>query len=82
VTLLTEAPMRTPHSVGNEGGEVSSADFAVLGLIHQEPRWCPNCGGEQTFVPVYEIHIGRVGYCLGCGEERVVPFSRTNSEAA
>ena len=81
MTLLTEAIASSPHSVGNGGGEETHG-FAVLGLIHQEPRWCANCGGEQTFVPVYEIHIGRVGYCLGCGEERVVPFSRTNSEAA
>jgi hypothetical protein len=82
MTLLTETPSAsTPHSVGKEGGEVHAC-FAVLGLAHQEPRWCANCGGEQTFVPVYEIYQGRVGYCLGCGEERVVPFSRTNSEAA
>jgi hypothetical protein len=82
MTSLTEAPVRSPHSVGVTGGEASEGGFAVLGLIHQEPRWCANCGGEQTFVPVYEMECGRLGYCLGCGEEKVVPFTRTNSEAA
>jgi hypothetical protein len=79
MTLLTDAP-DSPHAVSKEGG--GESDFAVLGLIHQEPRWCANCGGEQTFIPVYEIEHGRVGYCLGCGEEKLVPFTRTNSEAA
>lgn len=69
-------------SVGNEGGGAIGG-FAVLDPeISQDMRWCGNCGGEQVFVPVYEFEFGRVGFCLGCGEERVVRFSRTNSEAA
>jgi hypothetical protein len=50
--------------------------------IYQEPRWCMNCGGEQTFLPVYECEFGRIGICLGCGEEKLAPFTRVTGEAA
>lgn len=57
------------------------AELAVLDCsIYQDMHWCVNCGGEQIFVPVYEIEQGRVGYCLGCGDERIAPFTRMNSE--
>jgi hypothetical protein len=29
---------------------------------------------------VFEFEGGRFGFCLGCGEEKVIPFSRANSE--
>ena len=49
----------------------------------QDMRWCANCGGEQIFVPVSECEAGRVGFCLGCGDERIERFTRvTNTEAA
>jgi hypothetical protein len=81
MTLLTEAPGVGPHSVGIEGG--AAADCVVLDHeVVRDMRWCANCGGEQVFVEVYEFAAGRVGFCLGCGEERVIPFTRTNSEAA
>lgn len=51
-------------------------------FVYREMRHCPNCGGPQLFVPMFEIEIGRVGLCFGCGEERIVRFSRTTSEAA
>lgn len=62
----------------------SQSIVAVLDpVICQDLRWCVNCGGEQTFVEVYEIAgVGRVGFCFGCGGERVVLFSRVNGEAA
>ena len=44
--------------------------------IYRDMRWCPNCAGEKVFVEVYEFESGRVGVCLGCGEERVVRFTR------
>jgi hypothetical protein len=50
---------------------------------YQDMRWCINCAGEQLFVVVSEFEGGRIGFCFGCGDERVVPFSRvTSSEAA
>jgi hypothetical protein len=50
--------------------------------IYQDKSWCSKCGGPQTFVAIYEFDGGRVGCCLGCGDERVVPFTRTTTEAA
>ncbi len=50
--------------------------------VYQDMRWCAKCAGEQIFVEVYEFESGRVGVCLGCGDESVVRFSRVNSEVA
>jgi hypothetical protein len=80
-TLPTEIP-RFP--VGREdGGEgetaVATAPAVLEALdseIYRDMRWCANCGGERIFVEVYEFEAGRVGVCLGCGDERVVRFSR------
>ena len=46
-------------------------------FVYEDQRWCGNCAGEQMFVEVFETEFGRVGYCVGCGEERVVRFTRT-----
>lgn len=53
-------------------------------FLYQKAEWCVRCAGEQTFVPVFETEGGRFGYCLGCGENRFVPFTRTtfNEEVA
>jgi|HubBroStandDraft_2_1064218.scaffolds.fasta_scaffold161375_2 hypothetical protein len=83
MSLLTDnsAPPCGSVSLRGRDGDVPT-DIAVLNSdICRDPRWCPNCGGEQTFVAVYEFHEGRFGFCLGCGDERLVPFSRVNSEA-
>jgi rRNA maturation endonuclease Nob1 len=50
--------------------------------INQDRIWCVKCGGPQTFVAVMEFESGRLGFCLGCGDERVEPFTRSVSEAA
>jgi hypothetical protein len=79
MTLLTD-PIAPAQTVSIEG-----SGFPVVApldpFLYQRMRWCVNCGGEQVFVEVFECEAGRVGCCLGCGEERVIPFSRTNSEA-
>jgi hypothetical protein len=49
---------------------------------YQDMRFCWNCGGQRIFLPVYECEAGRVGVCLGCGDERIAPFTRTTGEAA
>jgi len=71
----------TSSTVVESGG---SGGVAVLNSeIHRDMRWCANCGGPQMFVEVYDIaEVGRVGFCFGCGEEKVVAFTRVNSEAA
>ena len=48
-------------------------------FLYQEMRSCLNCGGEKIFVLVFECDAGRVGYCAGCGEEKIIPFSRVTS---
>lgn len=50
--------------------------------IYQDMRFCPRCAGERIFIQVFEVEAGRVGYCVGCGGECFIPFSRTVSEAA
>jgi len=84
VSSLTAPPSACPpagtHAVSPEG----SGFQAVAPLdsdVCRDMRWCINCGGQQIFVEVFETDFGRVGCCLGCGEERVIRFSRTNSEA-
>lgn len=47
---------------------------------YQDMQNCIRCGGPQIFVPVFEVEAGRVGICFGCGEEKLVPFTRQNSE--
>jgi len=84
MTILTwpteSAP--NPPSVGREdggaGGEaIAPAVLDVLDQdVYRDMRWCPNCAGEKVFVEVYEFESGRMGVCLGCGEERVVRFTR------
>ncbi len=62
---------------------MSCASITVLDQnVHQDMRWCVNCGGPQVFVEVYEFEEGRSGYCLGCGDERIERFTRTTGEAA
>ena len=85
----TEPPSFPTHSVGLEDGdhqsfgervavlEVPKLNFSALNAdVYRDMRWCPDCGGNQVFVEVFEFEGGRVGVCLGCGEERVVRFSR------
>lgn len=54
--------------------------FPLDPTVHQDTRWCPDCGGPQTFVEVFEVESGRYGFCFGCGQEKFVPFSRTTGE--
>jgi hypothetical protein len=60
-----------------EGGEPRAVLALLDSDVYRDPRWCANCGGKQTFVEVFETDFGRVGVCLGCGEEKVIQFSRT-----
>ena len=77
-----------PDSVGIEDGSAHNPVAAVLDIpardpfLYWAPRWCANCGGEQTFVPVDRFQFGWRGYCLGCEETKYVMDTRTNSEVA
>lgn len=49
---------------------------------YQDMAWCVNTGGPQILISVYEIESGRLALCLGCGEEKFLPFTRMTAEAA
>ena len=51
-------------------------------LVNQDNHWCMNCAGQRIFIAVFEVETGRLGFCLGCGEEKFLPFTRTVGEAA
>ncbi len=82
IFMLPTEPIPIPStSVGREDGGAGGEGIAhaVLDVLDQDVyrdmRWCPNCAGEKVFVEVYEFESGRMGVCLGCGEERVVRFT-------
>ena len=78
MTLLAERfPTAHPQSASLEGSDRAGCLVAPLdSQIYREMRWCGVCEAEEEFRTVFEFCCGRVGVCLGCGDERVVPFSR------
>lgn len=50
--------------------------------VYQDTIWCANCGGPRVLIEVFRFDGGKLIACQGCGDERVVRFERTNSEAA
>lgn len=82
MSSLTERfPAVHPQSVSPEGGGLPEI-AALAPFLYQDMRWCVNCGGEKIFVEQFECELGRMGVCLGCGEEKFVAWTRTNSEVA
>jgi len=87
-TFASEPSPRFPTSDAHCGDGCAvpkhreNAVAALDPFLYQEMRWCVRCGGEQIFVPVFETDFGRVGVCLGCGEERVQRFTRETECAA
>jgi hypothetical protein len=80
---MTSPPDKSVTQAGAEGGAYSPLVLTALDSdVCRDMRWCINCGGEKVFVEVFEFDGGRMGVCLGCGEERVEPFTRTTTEAA
>lgn len=66
-----------PGNAGGQGGEHQYWILAALGVPVEWMRFCTTCDSEQRFVADRECSYGLVGSCANCGEERVVPFSRT-----
>lgn len=79
LTLLTET---SSPLVGLGDGQAYEGVAVLDSEKCRDMRWCVNCEGEQVFVEVYEFESGRVGFCSGCGEERVVLFTRASSEGS
>lgn len=81
-------PSQNPQPAGVEGGVSGEKQSAALDLplpdpfLYQERRWCANCGGDQTFVPVDRFPFGWRGYCLGCEDVVYVMDERTSEACA
>ena len=71
----------SPSSVGWEGGGWEET-VAALRTPVEWMRFCERCESEQIFVAGWQCAERLMGCCLGCGEESVVRFTRTNSEVA
>lgn len=79
--------IRTPARVGAEenGGSQLTHDCipsvggvaALDPFLYQDMRWCERCAQMETFIEVYRLAEGALGYFLGCGDEKFVRFSRT-----
>lgn len=70
-------PADTP---GKQDGDLGGVAVLELGL-YQRHYFCARCGGQQLFMEVFECEAGRLGVCLGCGEEKLIAFSRTTEAA-
>lgn len=45
-------------------------------------RYCSECNAETSFIADRVCLNGHLGFCVVCGGESIVPFSRTTSEVA
>lgn len=91
------SPQRVPVGLGGDGvdeGGISAVALASpLGFFEYvgeiDPlatpvefmRFCPKCDTEQIFVAKWQCEQGLVGCCQHCGDERIAPFTRTNTES-
>ncbi len=73
-------------AVGLEGGGGESLRgeraAAVLEVPVEWNEFCSNCLRWTKFVAVAECAEGLFCECTGCGEARIAPWSRMNSEVA
>lgn len=78
--------MRLPTAVAIDpvGGGEGDAPGRVVALSTpvESMRFCFVCELEEVFIAGWTCDTGLLGCCLGCGDERIIPFTRTNSEAA
>ena len=44
-------------------------------------RYCEKCDSEQIFIAGWWCATGLVGCCIGCGDERIAPFTHTTTGA-
>jgi hypothetical protein len=86
--------MFSAGNIGVQGGEVRK-DLAVLDFpgfesdrfpaLDHPVEWmqfCGCCQEEHVFAANRFCASGLIGCCSNCRDERVAPFTRTNSEAA
>jgi hypothetical protein len=79
MTLLTERfPAAQPQSV-SAGGTMTAGVAPLDPFVYRDPVWCEVCQCAEEFRIMGECWAGRIGFCLGCGEERLVRFTRTEA---
>lgn len=79
----------SPISAGPERGDSrgSSEAVAALRVLTLEDfvefmQFCGKCDSEQIFRAGWECELGLLGCCLGCGDERLAPWTRTTEVCA
>ena len=87
MTFAPGASPQDPNQGATQSGDVCGVSgekglAALDPFVYRDMRWCARCAGEQLFVPMFECDFGRVGVCMGCGEEKVQRFTRTTEVAA
>lgn len=81
MSLPTERfPTLLNVSVGDESGGSSRGGVAALDPHREFMRECPACGRHARFIAEIELANGLYVTCIECGDQRVVPYTRTISE--
>lgn len=72
----------SPPGAAGRSGNPGRIRFALLEVPRQWMRYCWRCESDEMFIAGWECELGLVGYCLGCSEESIAPFTRSTTEAA
>ncbi len=77
-------PSSPTTPAGPESGDshLTSPAVAALDEFVEFSRFCLKCDSEQIFRAGWECDAGLIGCCLGCGDERIAPWTRTCVEVA
>ena len=57
-------------------------NFPALSVRVEFNEYCAICESVQLFVFGWESAEGLIGCCLGCGDPKLAPWTRTTGEAA
>lgn len=77
----TFSPPTLPMTL-DERVSLTLRQFLQLDSPVQWMRFCYVCNGDHVFVADRVCNSGLVGTCSNCGDERIAPFTRVNSEVA
>ena len=79
----TESRPRSPAesvAAGIPLDPLTTHRVAKLAVPVEWMRFCWQCDSEQRFVADRVCVSGLLGCCTHCGDERIAPFTRMNSE--
>jgi hypothetical protein len=81
-TKKTRLTIPADFVVERRMGERSSFPIANLVPPIEWMRFCRECDKEVRFIADRVCLTGLLGECSVCGDERIAPFTRANSEVA